>query len=369
MRTMTASLALLWTLATVSVGGAPATVTGLPPCETASPPPKVSAPAAPRNLRIIQRSGLEEYDFPSGPNIGESSSASSAGDALQQSAGTHDYYVGLASRPDCVAAYSLRDQGQIEQYRRGKSSPIGVDYYWPNDPDPRRQDAAKITIRDMKDSLATQLWLPLNHAARTPLLVTWDEWYGKEFDFGHAGIENYKAWNLCSPGSTIWTEVRSRFGLAKHDSSVVAYTDIRQYRTAQSHGPNTVPHGGNLGGRNYGGNAIGPIVAEFGQAPERWTRRWVLLVPDGEWYRLSYWVADTERDAVQIYDGLQVRPGLRTDDDVIGSMDGAWNIFRIEYNTSKTAAWEGRGELTAYFRNLVVLRASSVQGLLQRPVR
>jgi hypothetical protein len=368
MRTMTASLALLWTLATVSVGGAPATVTGLPPCETASPPPKVSAPAAPRNLRIIQRSGLEEYDFPSGPNIGESSSASSAGDALQQSAGTHDYYMELASRPDCVAAYSLRDRSQIEKYRRGKTRPTGVDYFWPNDPDPRRQDAAKVTIHDMKDSLATQLWLPLNHAPRTPLLATFDAWYGKEFDFNYAGIGNYKAWNFCSVGSTIWTEVRSRFQLGNNDPSVVAYTDIRQYRASQSHGPNTLPSGGKHGGRNYGGNAIGPISHEFGMAPERWTRFWLLLVPDGEWYRLSLWAADTEREAVQVYDGLQVRPGLKTKDGIIGSMDGTWDIFRVEYNTSQTAAWKGRGEMTAYFRNMVVLRASSVQGLLQRPV-
>ena len=71
---------------------------------------------------------------------------------------------------------------------------------------------------------------------------------------------------------------------------------------------------------------------------------------------------------MQIYDGLQIKPGLKTDDGIIGSMDGSWNVFRIEYNTSASAAWEGRGPLTAYFRNMVVLRASSVQGLLQRPV-
>jgi hypothetical protein len=363
MRTMTASLALLWTLATVAVAGASATVTDLPPCETASPQPKQTAPGAPANLRIIEGTELEGNDYPSGPNAGESSSS----EAPLSSTGSHDYYVTLASRPDCVAAYSLRDQGQIEEYRRSKKDPPAVEYLWPNDPDPRRQDAAKITIHDMKDSLSTQVWLPLNHDVRTPLLVTWDEWYGKEFDFDYAGIGNYKAWNLCSPGSTIWTEVRSRFQLGGGDPHVVAYTDIRQYRASLSWGPNTSSHP-EVNGRNYGGNAIGPMAGEFGQAPERWTRYWVLLVPDDEWYRLSMWVADTEREAVQVYDGLQIRPGLNTDDGPIGSMDGTWGIFRVEYNTSASAAWEGRGPLTAYFRNMVVLRASSVEGLLQRPV-
>jgi len=363
---MTASLALLWSLAAVPLSGTPETGTSLLPCETASPPPKESAPHAPTSLRIIKGTDLEDDDFPSGPNIGESTSGWSAGDALLPSAGTHDYYVELASRPDCVAAYSLRDPAQITKYIN-PNRPPQVSYNYANDPDPRRQDAAKIVIPDGKDSLGTQVWLPLNHVARTPVMLTWDAWFGKEFNFDHAAIPGYKTWNICSPGSTIWTEIRSRFKLASGDPSVVAYTDVRQYREAESWGPNVVA-GDKLGGRNYGSQAIGPMLNEFAIAPERWTRFWALLVPDGDWYRFSLWAADTQRDAVQILDGLQIRPGVKTPDGIVGSMDGTWEIFRVEYNTSTTAAWEGRGDLTAYFRNMAVLRASSVQGLLKRPV-
>jgi hypothetical protein len=372
MKTMTASLALLWTLAAVSAGEAPETAASLLPCESASSAPtkpttKEPAPSAPKNLRIIKGGDLEENDFPSGPNAGESTIDWPSGEALLQSTGIHDYYVQLASRPDCVAAYSLRDQNQIEEYRRSRDKPPAVTYVWPNDPDPRRQDAAKIVVPDGKDSLPTQVWLPLNHAVRTPMLATWDVWFGKEWHFDHAGINNYKTWQFSSPGSTIHTEVRSRFGLAKGNPSVTAYTDIRPYGTSKgSIGPNA-GEGAEFNGRNYGGEAIGPMVGEFGVAPERWTRFWLLVVPETDWYRMSLWAADSQRDPVQIYNGLQIKPKLRTDDGGIVSMDGTWGIFRLEYNTSSSAAWEGRGPLTAYFRNMVVLRATSVAGLLQRP--
>jgi hypothetical protein len=368
MKTMTASLALLWTLAAVSAGGAPETATSLLPCETASAAPKEPAPGAPKNLRIIKGGDLEENDFPSGPNAGESTIDWPSGEALLESTGIHDYYVQLASRPDCVAAYSLRDQNQVAEYRGSKAKPAAVTYVWPNDPDPRRQDAAKIVIPDGNDSLPTQVWLPLNHAVRTPLLATWDVWFGKEWHFDHAGIATYKTWQFGSPGSTINTEVRSRFGLAKGNPNVVAYTDIRKYGESKGGvGPNIVP-GPELGGHNYGSQAVGPMSNEFGIAPERWARFWLLLVPDGDWYRLSLWGADTERDAVQIYSGLQVKPNIKLETGGTASMDGTWGIFRLEYNTSANAWWEGRGPLTAYFRNFVVLRASSVAGLLQRPV-
>jgi hypothetical protein len=366
---MTASLALLWVLAAVAFAGAPEAASTMPPCETAPPTPKTSAPTPPKNLQIIKGGELEELqELPSGPNAGDATLEWAPGEALVQSTGTHDYYVTLASRADCVAAYSLRNQAQIEEYRRSKSQPAAVQYLWPNDPDPRRQDAAKITIYDGKDSLSTQVWLPLNHAVRAPMLATWDVWFGKEFHYNHAGIGNYKTWQFGSPGSTIHTEVRSRFQLGQDDPSVVAYTDIRQYSEGRgAWGPNTSSHP-TVGDRSYGGNAIGPMVGEFGIAPERWTRYWLLLVPDGDWYRMSLWAADTQRNPVQIYDGLQIKPIIKTDDDRIASMDGTWGIFRLEYNTSATAAWEGRGDLTAYFRNLVVLRASTVSGLLTRPL-
>jgi hypothetical protein len=122
-----------------------------------------------------------------------------------------------------------------------------------------------------------------------------------------------------------------------------------------------------VNGRNYGGNVIGPMVGEFAIAPATWTRFWVLLVPqpDGQWYQMSMWAADEHRDAVQIYNSLQVRPQSAPKPYTI-SMGGRWGTFRIEYNTS-TSTVKARGPLTSFVRNLVTLSTASVSGLLVRP--
>jgi hypothetical protein len=283
----------------------------------------------------------------------------------------HEYFDALASRPDVLAAYSLRDAAEIEKHRRGRARAVepGVTYDPAGDPDPRRQDAAKVVIRAGKGNLATQVWLPTNHAPRQNLFVTWDSWIGAEYAFESSGISNYKAWNLCSPGSSIWTEIRARLQLANNTPGVVAFTDIRQYNPGQQ-GPN-VERGKRVGGRSYGGNSVGPLSNEFGVAPETWTRYWLYLEHHDDWYRLYLWVSDETRDAVQVYDGLQVAPRGNGRPARI-SMDGTWDIFRLEYNTSSNVVPEGRGELVAYARNVVMLKGLSrdgVQGLLQRPVR
>lgn len=338
--------------------------TELPPCE-AQPTPSTKTPVSPTNLRIVGGSGEDAWqDFeaamPSGPSAWPVESAATTA--------THAYYVALASRPDCLSAYSLRSEDQIEEYRRSKTTPTGVTYGPTADPDPRRQDAAKIVIPADGNNLRTQIWLPINHSARTPLLVTWDAWFGKEFDHANTGIPTYKAFQIGSPGENIYTEIQTRFSMAKEVPGAVAMTAIRQYASDQQ-GPNVV-FGPVLNGRNYGSNVIGPMVNEFGVAPEVWTRYWVSMVPqaDGEWFRLSMWVADETRGPVQIYDGLQIRPQIGPRP-VEVSMDGSWGIFRLEYNTS-TSEVAQRGPLVSYARNVVMLSvAGDVSNLLQRPIR
>ena len=60
--------------------------------------------------------------------------------------GLHAYFDSLVARPDHWKSYSLRDAAQIALYRQG-STPW-VDYIFATDPDPRKQDAAKIIIPD-----------------------------------------------------------------------------------------------------------------------------------------------------------------------------------------------------------------------------
>jgi hypothetical protein len=237
----------------------------------------------------------------------------------------------LAARSDALAAYSLRDAGEIAKYRRGRgrAAEPGVTYDPANDRDPRKQDAAKVVIPAGKGNLATQVWLPTHHQPRQSLLVTWDAWMGAEYAFERSGIGNYKAWNLCSPGSNIWTEVRARLQLARNTPDVVAFTDIRQYGAGRL-GPNLVP-GTRTSARNYGGNSLGPLLNEFGVLPETWTRYWLYLEHHDDWYRLSLWVADETRHAIQLHEGLQVASRAGRSAEV--SMDGTWAIFRLEYNT------------------------------------
>jgi hypothetical protein len=273
--------------------------------------------------------------------------------------------------PGVLAAYSLRDQAQIETYRTRKSKPSGVTYDPVHDRDPRRQDAAKVVIPE--NNLLTQLHLPTRHQPRQDLLVTWDAWYGAEFGYWNTGIDGYKAWNLSSPGSYIWTEVRARLKLADRERGVVAFTDIRQYQPGQW-GPNTIPMGGvDVKGRNYGNGAIGPMLAEFGVAPERWTRYWLYLREDGQWYRMYLWMADPDRGPVQVYDGPQIRPRIAVDQREQPSMEGTWDILRLEYNTSTNTSkmFAGRRPLVGYARNVVTLKnltLADVRALLQRPV-
>jgi hypothetical protein len=265
-----------------------------------------------------------------------------------------------------LAAYSLRDQAQIDTYRTKKGEPSAVIYNPANDRDPRKQDAAKVLIPE--NSLRTQVWLPTRHQPRQNLLVTWDMWYGKEFAYRNSGVPQYKAWNLCSPNEGIWTELQSQHDLAANVSDTVAFTCIRQYNLS-AQGPNTFPMGGvDMNGRNYGNTTIGPMKAEFGVRPESWTRHWLYFQQDGEWYRMYLWMADPDRGPVQVYDGLQVRPQQAG---VGMSMDGTWGILRLEYNTSKDVV-SGTRPLVGYTRNVVMLKnlaPSTVSGLLQRPAK
>jgi hypothetical protein len=271
------------------------------------------------------------------------------------------YFNMLAARPDVRASYSLRNEAQIAQYRSG-ATPIEAFYVYPNDPDPRKQDAMKLTLNT--NSLKTQVWLPTNHQAHTHLFVTWDGWYGAEFAKPISTISGHKAWNLCSPNSAIWTEVQALFDLAVQVPNALAMTCIRQYSLPQ--GPNTTV-GATINGRNYGSTTIGPMVGEFAIRPETWTRYWIYLEDDVTWYRLSMWMADTNQGPVQIYDRLQIKPRLPT----IGmTMDGKWDILRVEYNTSQGVV-AGPRPLIGYARNVVMLGGTppaAVPALLQKPV-
>ncbi|HEY0872610.1 MAG TPA: hypothetical protein VGD94_03990 [Vicinamibacterales bacterium] len=334
---------------------APAAAPAALPCEVATttpPPPTSPTPTPltpPQNLRIIGGSGggLDELesDEPTGSGPWVDDRELAAAPIVQS--GSHAYYLTLAGRSDCLRAYSLRDAAQLQTPNNGgfahsNSRPLVVTYDPANDPDPRRQDAAKVVIGTSSNSLVNQVRVPIPQYSGA-LLVTWDAWFGKEFAQSTSGIPTYKNFQLASNGA-IWTEVRSRFSLASGGD--IAAVDLRYYGTP---GPGTTKQG----------DALAPMTGSFVIKPETWTRYWVLIKPAGQWTEFSLWVADATRGPVQLLDRSLVTPK--------GS-GARWDEFWLEYNTSTDTVKPGRPPLVGYARNIVMLHnVTNVGPLLQRP--
>jgi len=259
----------------------------------------------------------------------------------------HAYYNSLITRPDHLAHYSLRDQAQLQQFAQSQNRPFAVNYLFPNDPDPRKQDAAKVVIPAGAVSLTNQVRVPIpSIAASESLFLTWDGWFGQEFNFANTGIANYKNFQIASPAGSIWTEVRSDFNDPALTPGSLLIPEIRQY-------------GG--GGSNVTElNPLSPMIAQFPVVGEIWTRYWTFFKPaSGGFYEFSLWVADVTRNPVQLIDRLLIKPN--TNKGATG-----WLSFWLEYNTSQQTTTAGAR--VAYVRNVVLLRGLSSPGaLLIRP--
>ena len=128
------------------------------------------------------------------------------------SRGPHTYFESLITRSDCMLAYSLRDQDQLDAFKHSQRNPAAVTYAPKTDPDPRRQDAAKVVITADKVSLQNQLRLPMSTADGTTTLVTWDAWFGSEFEYDKTRIGTYKTFEFTSPSKEKkWLDIRTRF--------------------------------------------------------------------------------------------------------------------------------------------------------------
>lgn len=266
--------------------------------------------------------------------------------AAPAATGPHAYFDRLVARPDHLVSYSLRNPAQLSSrddqgFAHSNKRELMVSYDPSADSYRRKQDAAKIVIPPDGNNLRNQVRLPLKHGSQG-FLVTWDAWWGEEFDYRTAGIKNYKAFQLES-GGRIWTEVRARFQAARRFAGAIALVDVRPYRGSSEH------KGAKVDGVNFGNGSLGGLRAAFGVAPNTWTRYWVSLVPrpGSSYWDFSLWVADEARDAVLLYDKEGIKP----------NGDG-WERFWLEYNTSTSKVQEGRGPLVAYARNVVVLRVT-----------
>lgn len=261
--------------------------------------------------------------------------------------GDHGYFDALSKRSDLLIAASLRDPAQLAVKNSGgyaycNKCPLDITYDPANDPDPRKQDAAKVVVGTGSNSLRNMVQIPIP-AYGSSLFVTWDAWMGKEW--ATAGIPTYKHWQFASPATRIWTEVRSRFSLAP--AGQIAAVDVRYYGTSFGAGTTWGP-----------ADSIAPQEAQFIIAPETWTRYFALFTHVGTHVEFSLWMADENRDPVQLLDKRLITPGS----------SGRWESFWVEFNTSTDAIKAGRPPLVSYVRNVVMLRGiNDPTPLLVRP--
>jgi glucuronoarabinoxylan endo-1,4-beta-xylanase len=306
------------------------------------------------------------------------------------SGAAHDYFNALVKRSNHAASYSLRYQAQLAQYSQKRADGSqDINYVWPNDPDPRKQDAAKLVIPSDGTTIKSSTNQNSILQVRVPMptmelghsyLVTWDAWYGDEWREDISGIPAHKAFQFDGPdrlngAPKIWWEVHHAYksvGDYPVASNEVARLAVRHYASGMRQLDDGtwigVPAGPNV---TSGSTSETPVLPyrQFNVKPERWVRHWQLIEygMDPEPWRsnppgtlMSLWAADEDRSPVQLYNRLQVtlwQPGIRK--------------FWIEINTSTNEVKANRGPMVAYFRNVVILKDVSfadVPALLQRPV-
>jgi hypothetical protein len=375
-------------LAVLVVSGTRPTLSGMTallPCEAAAGVSGTPKPKAPGNLRIIK--GLEELveePLVSGPSAGPDADyyePPAAGD-------THAYYVALASRPDCFAAYSLRDDSQVVQ-RSTYLGPRDLAYIYPDDPDPRRQDAMRILTRADQAGPGEGLKLPVGKHYPQNLLTVEDRWWGAEMAYHNTKIAYYKGDPYFDFGGTSATHiaVKTMPQQAEQNTHTLPsggpYVLMLgpQFINAVNKYPYPLPlrlpyNVPSKETRNYGNEgagprdtSAGPEGAEFGAVAERWTRIWHFFerAPEEDWdgktaYRWFMWAADTTRGPVRILNGV-----------VISMPTAGITHWRMHMGVGNayTEVPAGRGPLVAYARNVVALHGTSkadVLTLLERPV-
>jgi hypothetical protein len=251
---------------------------------------------------------------------------------------SHSYFESLQANPNLAVAYSLRDQGQLDQYVHGPRPSRDITYDPAHDGYRLAQDAAKIVV-GRNASTIQQVRLPVNSgAAKT--LITWDAWWGAEFRTDRGGMATQKTFQIASAldNSERFLEIRTRFSLAAPPA--ICTIDMRTY--------------GPIGSNVTDDDPVSPQLAQFQVAPNTWTRFWVEIeISPDAFDRVSFWVADTVRQPVQLLDRREI--------DSAGALTDFW----LEYNGS--AARSG-GPLVGYVRNLAVLRnVTTTASLLQQP--
>lgn len=322
------------------------------------------------------------------------------------------YFNSLVSRPDHWKSYSLRNQAQLLQYKNS-SAAASVNYIYPNDSNPHKQDAAKVVIPPFTDgvfySLAAAVgaadttlqfsgWhsnfivgrgiLLDNEAMRiltidsTNKRVTVARGYAGTIATPHAagvgihiGINSLQNQVRLPIGTadnnvylftwdTYWTDSYLKTGLTNHKafqfsntSDAIWLEEQARYGGAYSTGFNAATDVASITFRSYS-TAIAPVTTvdplqpKAGQLivkPNRWTRQWVQIEPRSD---------TADRMSVWVADEV-TSPVLVYDNLPLTG----WGIgkFWLEFNTSEDKYVRGdTRDLVAYVRNLAVLKNPTI---------
>jgi hypothetical protein len=248
------------------------------------------------------------------------------------------FYIDLSKRVDCWKFYDARNDAVLNQFKSSASAARNVTYDYANDPDPRKQDAAKILIPATVNSLPNWMNFPFFSEDGHTYFIVQDLWFGAECLPANTGLQNWKTLQYTYPRTiggkdTIWAEIQTHFDRAT--SGNIGQVRMRQYSS------NTLDS-------NDGTGSV-PKLADFQVAPETWTRYFTKIeLPTNGDALISLWAADRNRAPVLIQDRL---PWKR---DVQGSIGHYW----WEFNTS-TDAVTSRGPLTIYASSVAILRDPS----------
>ena len=283
---------------------------------------------------------------PTGLRIVREQSTASPGRPITGGSRTHTYFDSLISRADCVAAYGMRSQTELDSIESlNKNSPKKRPIQY----DPV-QDAAELTFH-APSSVDVQGKLMPFEAAGT-MLLTWEFRFDENFRWRGPGYQpRHKTWRL-EPGP--WLLVRTDYRHAANQGEFAEFFVTVERKIYL--GPGSY-HGGWLNGE-----MLQPQRATFYFQPDTWVRAWIYVEGFGQpiWY-MSVWAADKDRDPVQLYDRIAMLPNEM----------GELNRFRIMYDTSSEQATYPDDLMHSWNRNIVVLQGlppSQVPALLQRPV-
>jgi hypothetical protein len=309
-------------------------------------------------------------------------------DAPPQHGGAHAHFDALRARPDCLKAHSLRSQAQLDGFTK---QPPNI--FWTYDPardtHPLRQDACKLWkppraqfsswpalqnhwhMKAFDDTGDETVYLPLRipiWGSDQSLTVTWDFWWGSEFQTNRGTVNAWKTFFVQSHKTQPTWEGSDLFGLF-HELLATAVVKPSLGGSSANHmqlGGSSTRAPGVLDNDPFRPTGLGAaLFRTFVTQANRWTRyllhirkqvpgadftSWRALtgvdLTGGTYYMVSLWIWDETRAATRVLYEVPVTwlyPFINT------------LRFGFDCSTNNLTGGGLTGPIVAYARNVVAL--------------